>query len=145
MKTKCIEAVKLVGGPVIVEDTSLGFEAFGGLPGPYIKYFLDAIGPEGLFRMLNTWKNKNALATCRIGFCESSNSEPIIFKGIVKGTIVEPRGSSGFGFDYCFQPEGLSETFAEMNKETKNKLSHRYAAVEAMKRHFLPSNDNEQS
>lgn len=141
VKKKCLEAAKLVNGPVMVEDTSLGFDAFGGLPGPYVKYFLDSIGPEGLHKMLMGWENKNASAACRIGFCESPSSVPIIFKGIVKGSIVEPRGSTGFGFDYCFQPEGLSLTFAQMEMESKNKLSHRYLAVQAMKVFFQKEKD----
>ena len=36
-----------VGGPCITEDTALCFEALNGLPGPYIKYFLEDIGYEG--------------------------------------------------------------------------------------------------
>ncbi len=40
------------GGAVMVEDTSLCFNAYKGLPGPYVKWFLQKVGPEGLFRML---------------------------------------------------------------------------------------------
>ena len=36
-KEKCRVAAKLITGPVIVEDTSLCFNALGGLPGVYIK------------------------------------------------------------------------------------------------------------
>ena len=44
---KCEEAVKHINGPVIIEDTCLGFNALGGMPGPYIKWFLKPLGPEG--------------------------------------------------------------------------------------------------
>ena len=44
---KCEEAVKAVRGPVLIEDTCLCFTALGDLPGPYIKWFLSKIGPEG--------------------------------------------------------------------------------------------------
>jgi inosine triphosphate pyrophosphatase len=40
-------AVQHIKGPCLVEDTSLCFNALGGLPGPYIKWFLSKIGPEG--------------------------------------------------------------------------------------------------
>jgi inosine triphosphate pyrophosphatase len=40
-----IEAYKVFNKPVIVEDTSLCFNAFKGMPGPYIKWFLKALGP----------------------------------------------------------------------------------------------------
>ena len=45
---KCKEAARHVKGPVMTEDTSLCFNALGGMPGPYIKWFLDKIKPEGL-------------------------------------------------------------------------------------------------
>lgn len=51
-KAKCRAAASVVGGPVLVEDTSLCFSALGDLPGPYIKWFLKNIGPEGLHKML---------------------------------------------------------------------------------------------
>ncbi len=47
-REKCKLAAKHVKGPVIVEDTSLCFNALGGMPGPYIKWFLKEIGPTGL-------------------------------------------------------------------------------------------------
>lgn len=40
------------GGAVMVEDTSLCFNAYKGLPGPYVKWFLQKVGPDGLYRML---------------------------------------------------------------------------------------------
>jgi inosine triphosphate pyrophosphatase len=45
---------------VIVEDTSLCFNAFNGMPGPYIKWFLKAVGPQGLVKMLDSFENKSA-------------------------------------------------------------------------------------
>lgn len=47
-RRKCELAAEQVQGPVMVEDTSLCFNALGGLPGPYIKWFLEKIGHEGL-------------------------------------------------------------------------------------------------
>ncbi|CAE6343214.1 unnamed protein product [Rhizoctonia solani] len=46
-KEKCRRAAEIVGGPCITEDTSLGFVALNGLPGPYIKWFLREVGTEG--------------------------------------------------------------------------------------------------
>ena len=53
-----------VGGAVMVEDTSLCFNAYEGLPGPYIKWFLKALGHEGLPRMLAGFDDKSAYAQC---------------------------------------------------------------------------------
>eukprot|EP00529_Nitzschia_sp_RCC80_P001324 CAMPEP_0113517278 /NCGR_PEP_ID=MMETSP0014_2-20120614/42141_1 /TAXON_ID=2857 /ORGANISM="Nitzschia sp." /LENGTH=93 /DNA_ID=CAMNT_0000414399 /DNA_START=56 /DNA_END=333 /DNA_ORIENTATION=- /assembly_acc=CAM_ASM_000159 len=51
-KEKCRLASKQVNGPVFTEDTSLCFNALNGLPGPYIKWFLESLGHDGLNRML---------------------------------------------------------------------------------------------
>ena len=49
---KCKEAAKEIQGPVLIEDTCLCFNALGGMPGPYIKWFLDKIGPQGMNKSL---------------------------------------------------------------------------------------------
>lgn len=46
-RAKCLEAAKHVDGAVMIEDTCLCFNALGGMPGPYIKWFLKAVGPSG--------------------------------------------------------------------------------------------------
>lgn len=51
-REKCRIAVNQIKGPVLVEDTCLCFDALGGLPGPYIKWFLEKLKPEGLYKML---------------------------------------------------------------------------------------------
>lgn len=57
-----------VGGAVMVEDTSLCFNACGGLPGPYIKWFLAKLGHDGLNRMLVGFEDKSAYAQCIFAF-----------------------------------------------------------------------------
>jgi inosine triphosphate pyrophosphatase len=54
--------------PVVVEDTSLCYNAYNGLPGPYIKWFLKSIGPEGLAKMANAFEDKSAYAMCIIAY-----------------------------------------------------------------------------
>jgi len=51
----------------------------------------------------------------------------------VRGEIIRHRrGTSGFGYDPVFVPEGYTETFAEMGNEEKNKISHRARAVQKL-------------
>ena len=67
------------------------------------------------------------------------------FEGIVEGEILRKKvGNSGFGYDPIFQPIGFEKTFAEMNMEDKNKISHRGRAVQKLVQYLKtiePGND----
>ena len=144
---KCKLAAKEVGGPVIVEDVCLCFNALGGMPGPYIKWFVDKLKPEGLHRMLTGWEDKSAYALCTFAFSTGDpDDEILLFRGQTHGRIVEPRGPTDFGWDPCFEPDGFKETYAEMTKETKNEISHRGRSLQEMQKYFVEkslSNDKE--
>ncbi|XP_023214807.1 inosine triphosphate pyrophosphatase-like [Centruroides sculpturatus] len=133
---KCKEAACITQSPVIIEDTCLCFNALGGLPGPYIKWFLDKLGPEGLHRLLEGWKDKTAYAICTFAFSEGPNEKVLLFQGQTDGEIVYPRGASGFGWDPCFLPCGYSQTYGEMSAEQKNSISHRFKALQELKSYF---------
>ncbi|RAL08390.1 non-canonical purine NTP pyrophosphatase [Aspergillus homomorphus CBS 101889] len=124
---KCRRAAEVVGGPVLTEDTALEFHALKGLPGPYIKSFLEALGHEGLNKMLDSFDTNRAEAVCTFAFCEGPGSEPILFQGRTEGAIVRPRGPTNFGWDPIFEYQG--KTYAEMDKNEKNQISHRYKAL----------------
>ncbi|KAL3445167.1 inosine triphosphate pyrophosphatase-like protein [Aspergillus insuetus] len=126
-KEKCRHAAQVVGGPVLTEDTALEFHALKGLPGPYIKHFLEALGHEGLNKMLDSFETRGADAVCTFAFSQGPGSEPIIFQGRTEGTIVRPRGPTSFGWDPIFEYKG--KTYAEMTKDEKNKISHRSRAL----------------
>lgn len=137
-RLKCLEASKQVDGPVLVEDTCLCFNAMKGLPGPYIKWFLANLQPEGLFLMLAGFEDKTAQAVCTFAYhTGEAKDEVLLFQGITHGKIVSPRGKRDFGWDPCFQPDGHDETYAELPKEEKNKISHRYKAVKLFQDHFM--------
>ena len=121
---------------MLVEDTSLCFNAYKGLPGPYIKWFLKSIGPEGLAKMVQPFEDKTAYAMCIIAYMAPELEKPKLFIGKTPGKIVEPRGSRDFGWDPVFEPDGFTETYAELNKEVKNSISHRYKAIEEMRKYF---------
>ena len=60
----------------------------------------------------------------------STDPDPVIVIGRWYGRIINsPRGEGGFGYDPIFLPDGLHQTAAELDSETKNKLSHRGHAV----------------
>ncbi len=128
------EAVKVVPADAtgfMIEDTCMGFDVLGGLPGPYIKWFLKC-GLSTLVQLLAGFDNKGAVATCIIvvGLRNSSGEfESFQVDGETRGTIVSPRGPTNFGWDPIFQPVGSTKTYAEMTVEEKNTVSHRAKAV----------------
>ena len=134
-------AAKQVGGPVIVEDTSLCFNALGGMPGPYIKWFLDTCVHEGLNKMLDGFDDRTCYAQTVVAYCEGPGSQVRLFDGRTNGTVVRPRGPTDFGWDPVFQCEEGGDdtkgrTYAEMDKSAKNNVSHRGKAFEMFK-HFI--------
>lgn len=148
-REKCRLAAAQANCPVIVEDTSLCFNALKGLPGPYIKWFLDKLHHDGLNQMLAGFPDKSAYAMCTFSFCRRAGEQPVTFTGICPGTIVPARGPNSFGWDPIFQPSeqtadpetGALKTFAEMSKEEKNAISHRYRALDKLKKYLAENPD----
>jgi inosine triphosphate pyrophosphatase len=136
-REKCFAAAEEVGGAVIVEDTSLCFNALNGMPGVFIKWFLDSCGHEGLNRMIADYEDKSAYAQTVVAFSTGPGEEPALFEGRTTGKIVMPRGKLEFGWDPIFEPdEGGGKTYAEMSKEEKDAISHRGRAF-AQTRSYL--------
>eukprot|EP00238_Polyblepharides_amylifera_P014104 CAMPEP_0196579802 /NCGR_PEP_ID=MMETSP1081-20130531/24840_1 /TAXON_ID=36882 /ORGANISM="Pyramimonas amylifera, Strain CCMP720" /LENGTH=197 /DNA_ID=CAMNT_0041899495 /DNA_START=166 /DNA_END=759 /DNA_ORIENTATION=+ len=136
-KLKAAEAASRTGCGVVVEDTSLCFNALGGLPGPYVKWFLGNVGPGGLEKMLKGFEDKTAYAQCIFAYCSGPGAETLVFVGQTPGRIVEPRGPTDFGWDPIFEPDGFDQTYAEMDKTIKNTISHRYKALDKFRSYLL--------
>ena len=134
---KCRLASKEIDGPVMIEDTSLCFNALGGLPGPYIKWFLDKIGLDGLNKLLLGYTDKSAYSQTIFAYTKGKEQPMHLFIGKLDGQIVNPRGNLGFGWDPIFQPDSYTETFGEMEQNKKNAISHRYLALQKVKEYFL--------
>lgn len=89
--------------------------------------------------MLTGFEDKTAYALCIFAYGEPG--KPIeLFIGKTDGSIVEPRGPRDFGWDPCFQPSNFTQTYAEMSKDIKNTISHRYKAVDALRNYLLNKN-----
>ena len=145
-KEKCKEACRVLGEAVLTEDTSMCFNALEGLPGPYIKWFLKKLKCEGLVNMLAAYEDKTGYCQCIFAYCEPSWEEPITFIGQCHGTIVAPSGPRNFGFDPVFCPKEQEGhlTFAEMEGEQKNKISHRGRALEKALAYFTGEQNKRQ-
>ncbi|CED82488.1 inosine triphosphate pyrophosphatase [Phaffia rhodozyma] len=133
---KCTAAALQIEKACVTEDTALAFTALNGLPGPYIKDFMEAVGHEGLNAILAGFEDKSATAICTFAYCPGPGQAPLIFEGRTEGKIVPARGAKVFGWDAVFQPDGFFETYAEMDPKTKNTISHRYRALAKLKDHL---------
>ncbi len=123
---KARRAFEAMGKPVVVEDVEAGLEKLNGLPGPFIKFFLKKLGNDALYQLAGR-EGERATISCSIAYYDGQTM--LTVRGDVPGIIVAPRGNDGFGFDITFMPEGETQTYAEMDDEKKNSLSHRQKAI----------------
>lgn len=126
MADKAKRAYEATGKPVVVEDVSAGLEKLGGLPGPFVKFFIKKLGDDVLFQLAGS-EDESALVSCSIAYYDGQDL--LTVRGDVKGTVVASRGENGFGFDKTFVPEGQNLTYAEMSGEQKDSVSHRSVAI----------------
>ena len=134
VRHKAAQAFALRRRPLFVEDTALCFRAWRALPGPFIKFFLANLGPEGLVRALAPCGDMAAEAVCGVGYHDGTQVR--YFEGRVAGTIIPPAGAGGFGWDPIFRPEGQALSFAQMSAAQKHALSMRGRALQALARYL---------
>ena len=124
------------GESCFADDTGLEVDALNGAPGVYsARYAGDAKNSfDNMALLLKNMSGKqNRKARFRTVIALILDGKEYLFEGIVNGTITEePRGTAGFGYDPLFVPDGYSTTFAEMDSEAKNAISHRGRAVEKL-------------
>lgn len=111
-------------------------DCINSLPGPLIKWFMNAVKKEGLWRIADLHKDYGATARTIIGY---TSKEQVFhfFEGELKGTIVEPKGDKGFGWDAIFQPDNYSVSMGELSLEEKNKISMRSIAFKKLREFLL--------
>lgn len=97
------------------------------------------MGHDGLNKMIEPFHDNTGYALCTMSFCAGVGQEVHVFRGITPGTIVAARGPTDFGWDPIFQPDGYDKTYAELDKDVKNSISHRGKAV-ALLTTFLKDN-----
>ncbi len=128
----------LYGRDCFADDTGLEVEAIGMEPGVYSARYA---GPENDPRA-NTAKllhklrpHDNRKAQFRTVIALILDGREYLFEGIVRGQILKKeQGQQGFGYDPVFLPDGYDRSFAEMSLEEKNSISHRFRAIQKMKR-----------
>jgi len=124
------------GKNVFADDTGLEIEALNGAPGVLSARFAGeeknaTKNIEKVLKLLEDKKNRKACFKTVIALI--LNGKDYFFEGTVEGQILyKPIGSRGFGYDPIFMPDGYEVSFAQMEPETKNRISHRGKAVEKL-------------
>ena len=129
------------GMDVFADDTGLEIAGLDGLPGVHSARFAgenkdSSANIKKVLSMLG--KTKNREARFRTVIALIIEKKEYLFEGIVNGTIIsEIKGTEGFGYDPIFVPVGKILTFAEMELNEKNTISHRARAFAKLKEFLI--------
>jgi len=136
-RAKAIVAAGALGVPVLVEDSGLAVDAWGGFPGPLTKWLTAGrAGCDAFAKMLDGFTDRSAEAVSVLAVARPGQAalDVVVAEGRVRGSIaLHPRGTNGFGWDVLFMPEGATRTWAEMSEEEKNRDSHRAKAFRRLR------------
>lgn len=134
-RIKAHAAAQATGLPALSDNSGIEVEALDNAPGVYTADWAET--PNGRDFIMAMTKTHDLLETTnaphprRARFCATlvlawPDGHDEVFAGKVNGTLVWPmRGKQGHGYDPMFQPDGHEITFAEMDADTKNRISHR--------------------
>ena len=123
------------GLPAIADDSGLCVDALGGAPGVYsARYGGEGLDDMGRTRLLLENMKGQSPRTARfvsVITCCFPNGDVITARGECEGTIAfAPMGDGGFGYDPVFFIPSLKKTFAQLEAQEKNAISHRGKALE---------------
>ncbi len=128
-------AAQASGLPSLADDSGITVDGLNGAPGVYTADWAET--PNGRdfgMAMRKTW---DALEAAQAPFPRGAqfrctlvlawpDRHDEVFEGVMPGQVVWPmRGDQGHGYDPIFQPLGYAQTFGEMDRWEKNKISHR--------------------
>ena len=138
---KARHAARLSGLPALADDSGLAVDALGGAPGIYSARYADGQGDAAnnakLLQALREVPEaqRSAQFVCALALVRHADDPlPIICEGLWKGRILQaPCGSNGFGYDPLFWVEERQCSSAELDKASKNQLSHRARAMQLLK------------
>ncbi len=128
--------VKLIGLPVLSDDSGLVIDALEGAPGVYSSHFagVGASDKDNIKRVITLLNNKKLKESGAAFKCFMMLTFPDLkgywSQGELKGKVItKPRGAGGFGYDPIFIPVGDLRTLAEYTIDEKNRISHRGRAL----------------
>ena len=132
---------KVLGLPALADDSGLVVEALGGLPGVHSARYAgkNATDEQKCARILMEMKdrsNRKAVFKCVISIA-APGGNALTYTADCKGLIAaKPAGQNGFGYDPIFYYPPLQNTFAELTRKEKGRVSHRVKALMSLKNEF---------
>lgn len=137
---KATETMKHTGEIVLADDSGLEVYYLNGQPGVYSARFAgeNATDYDNICKLLKMLegvpkKDRGAAFKCSIVMAYP-NGHIIESEGICRGYIgLYPKGEDGFGYDPIFEIDDIGTTFAELDSESKNKISHRGKALRQLR------------
>lgn len=134
-RLKANAAARASGMVALADDSGLAVDALNGAPGVFTAdWATTALGRDFSVGMTRVWRELEAIPAPeprQAQFCCTlvlawPDGEDAVFEGKSRGRLIWPgRGTQGHGFDPIFQPDGFDQTFGEMDRWEKNRLSHR--------------------
>lgn len=134
-RIKAHAAAKAAGLPALADDSGITIDGLGGAPGVYTADWAET--PQGrdfAMAMQRTWAELETVSApyprlaqfrCTLVLAWPDGHDEV-FEGVMAGQIIWPmRGDQGHGYDPIFQPDGYKQTFGEMDRWEKNRISHR--------------------
>ncbi len=146
---KARHASRASGLPALADDSGLCVPVLGNAPGIYSARFAGLHGDDGanntkLLQELSPYRNGTPIVgkfVCVLAYVRHGDDPlPIIAQGEWVGEILDmPQGENGFGYDPLFYVPSLGKASAELDKDTKNALSHRGQALQKLIKQLLES------
>ncbi|PCH76101.1 MAG: non-canonical purine NTP pyrophosphatase [Flavobacteriaceae bacterium] len=133
---KANHVTKNYGYNCFADDTGLEVTALNNAPGVYSARYagIENNAENNMQKLLDNLSNKtDRSAQFRTAVCLNLNGNQTVFEGICKGEILtKKQGIAGFGYDPIFMPADYPISFAEMDMQTKGKISHRGLAIQKL-------------
>jgi XTP/dITP diphosphohydrolase len=132
---KAMAVCAATGLPALADDSGIEVDALRGWPGPMSARWMgdQATDEDRLHGLLaeverRTPGDRRGRYVC-VAALAAPGAEPVTAHGECFGTLVEPRGHNGFGYDPAFLSEDLGITFGEATDQAKTRVSHRARAI----------------
>ena len=145
---KAVAVARFTGRIALADDSGLEVDALGGAPGVMSARYAGEMADDRMnlekllaeMRPIREAERRGRFVCCLA--LASPDGSVKTFLGTTEGRLGrEPRGSRGFGYDPIFHPTGESRTFAEMDGDEKDAISHRGIALRAVRRYLAGIHD----